>query len=122
MRAQLEEERRVLAAFVSRFDSLTSSGMAVGSSLPRPAGPVASFQRQKRSSHSLGTITETNSPLKMEISASATEPSLLEEQLQWDGSMIDDESFEIVDKSPVKLRRAQSPAKDVFGRKENLPV
>ncbi|KAI0032797.1 P-loop containing nucleoside triphosphate hydrolase protein [Vararia minispora EC-137] len=124
MRAQLEEERRVLAAFVSKFDSLTSGGIGVGPIVPRSSGPAASFnQRQKRGGSALGTIDETNSPVKIDMSRGGAEPSLLEEQMQWDG-MIDDESFELVDKTPAKTRRAPSPVKDVLarGRKENLPV
>jgi centromeric protein E len=123
-RVRLEEERRVLAAFVSKFDSLTSSGIGAAPPLPRPyaAGPAAAFERQKRTGGSLGTIEETKSPLKLD-ERRVGEPSLLEEQMQWD-SVLGDESFELVDRVSgvqAKTRTAPSAAKDMRG-KENLPL
>ncbi|KZV67173.1 kinesin-domain-containing protein [Peniophora sp. CONT] len=61
MRVQLEEERRVLAAFVSKFDSLTGLGAGAPSSLSKaaPPGPVAAFAKRNAG---LGTIEE--SPLR----------------------------------------------------------
>lgn len=113
IRVQLEEERRVLAAFVSKFDSLTGLGVGAPPSLAKtaPSGPVAAFAKRNAG---LGTIEE--SPLR--VGGGAGEPSLLEENLTFDG--LDDESFEVLD------RPMMTPAKktsSVFGkRKENLPA
>ncbi|KAI0310930.1 P-loop containing nucleoside triphosphate hydrolase protein [Amylostereum chailletii] len=127
MRMQLEDERRALAAFVTRFDSLTSAPPTLPL-MPTPGGAQAAFaerqqQRQRnlsRLNSSLGVVEEreSDSPFKL---VGAGGPSLLEEQMQWE----DEESFELLDK-PVPVAkgvkgRAQSPVKEVLGGKENLP-
>ena len=112
VRVQLEEERRVLAAFVSKFDSLTGLGAGAPPTKPAPPGPVANFAKRNAG---LGTIEE--SPLRG-VSTGTGEPSLLEENLTFDG--LDDESFEVLD------RPAMAPAKKIMGvfgkRKENVPA
>ena len=115
-RQQLEEERRVLVAFVSKFDSLTSSGLNTTSLIPKFTGPAASFQRQQQTGGSLMTIDEGNSPFRLDAN---TQPSLLEEQMHWDG--LDDESFEMPERpSSIKnLKRLHGAAEE---EKDEKPV
>ncbi|KAI0059583.1 kinesin-domain-containing protein [Artomyces pyxidatus] len=132
MRVQLEEERRALAAFVSKFDSLTAGlgGTATVAApsarllMPTPGGAAAAFadrQRQRVAAASrLGVVEEVESPMVVRLKA---EPSLLEEK--WDG--MDEESFEIERvgvATPAKglSKRSDSPVREVLGGKENLPV
>lgn len=121
MRMKLEEERQALAAFVQKFDSLTTGGLGLPPSklrppMPTPGGANTIFAERQRSRESLGltmaTVVEVDSPMRPVISS---EPSLLEEQ--WDA--LDDMSFEA---SPEKVSKISS-VKAVFGKmKENLPL
>ncbi len=124
-RQQLEDERRALASFVTKFDSLTS-GLSSSSSLSNLSNTPPA---RKLSLARLPPIVE--SPLRLDLGGLRVEPSLLEEE--WDGGGIglDDESFDaeraIIASSP---KRAQipgkgginSPSRGVLERKENLPV
>ncbi|KAF8476726.1 kinesin-domain-containing protein [Russula ochroleuca] len=116
-RQQLEDERRALAAFVTKFDSLTaglSSSLSDLSNTPPPA------RVSKLSVARLPPIVE--SPLRMDLGGLRAEPSLLEEQ--WDGGL-DDESFDAETRAMFASspKRAQIPAgKGVLGGKENMPA
>ncbi|KAA1474778.1 kinesin-domain-containing protein [Dentipellis sp. KUC8613] len=131
MRIQLEEERRALAAFVMKFDSLTS-GLSTGPGIPAssfhmptPGGAAAAFAERQRNrvaaASSLPVVEETESPV---LNRLKVEPSLLEEK--WDG--MDEESFEIVERmqgSPIVPKRAglsRRPESPLRGGKENLPL
>lgn len=122
---QLEEERRALAAFVTKFDSL-GLGItvpAVNSKLnppmPTPGGASAAFsERQLKQKHS------TFSPIRLPLQ---TQPSLLEQLPEEDWNNLSDASFEMDDHVGKSFgagmgRRAQSPVKEVLSSgKENLP-
>ena len=128
MRTKLEEERRALAAFVSKFDAL---GLGGGSNLasklkpPKPTigGATAAFaERQQNRVANLVSISsiKEESPIRIDIK---NQPSLLEQTPEEDWSMMEDLSFEV---ETGKLRsagnkRAESPLKDVLG-KENIPL
>ncbi|KAH9980095.1 P-loop containing nucleoside triphosphate hydrolase protein [Lactifluus volemus] len=121
-RQQLEDERRVLAAFVTKFDSLTA-GLSSSSSLSNLSMTPPS-RTSKSSLARLPPIVE--SPLRMDIGGLRAEPSLLEEK--WDGG--DDESFDaeraLSASSPKRVqntgKRSESPMRGVLGGKENLPA
>ena len=119
----------MLAAFVTKFDSLTAglsssaSLSSLGSTPPRSA--VASKSLLGR----LPSIVE--SPLRMDLGGVRAEPSLLEER--WDavgGLSFDDESFEadraFASSSPKRVqhtgKHVESPARGILGGKENLPT
>jgi centromeric protein E len=121
MRMRLEEERKALAAFVQKFDTLMTGGIGLPlsklrSPMPTEGGANAIYAERQRSRESPGltmaTVMEIDSPMRHAI---PSEPSLLEEQ--WDA--LDDLSFEI---SPEKVTKISS-VKAVFGKmKENLPL
>ncbi|KAH9008963.1 kinesin-domain-containing protein [Lactarius pseudohatsudake] len=126
-RQQLEDERRALAAFVTRFDSLTA-GLSSSASLSSLVGtpPRAAA---KSSLARLPPIVE--SPLRMDLAGLRAEPSLLEEK--WDavgGLSFDDESFEadraLGSSSPKRVqntgKRVESPTRGILEGKENLPA
>lgn len=131
VRVKLEEERRALAAFVSKFDAL---GLAGGSALPPssmslsgPTGAPAPLGKAKSylsriGSSVLGVVAEeTESPMRIDLK---NQPSLLDQTLDEDWSMMEDVSFEM-DLGKGKLgngKRAESSLKGVFGRRENIPV
>ncbi|KAI0088303.1 P-loop containing nucleoside triphosphate hydrolase protein [Irpex rosettiformis] len=122
IRLKLEEERRALAAFVQKFDSLSIGSLALPPSKLRPPMPSAGgagaiFAERQRSRESLGMtmapVMEVDSPMRPMISLS--EPSLLEEQ--WDA--LEDVSFEI----PFEKVAKPHQVKAVFRKiKENLPI
>ncbi|THH28271.1 hypothetical protein EUX98_g5913 [Antrodiella citrinella] len=129
-RTKLEEERQALAAFVRKFDALGLGNSIVlpqtklKPPMPTPGGAAAVFaERQQRQNRipalqDLDTVTEA-SPVRFTVSAAA-EPSLLEEE--WDG--MDEASFEIVEKllSGKGSESPQSPLREVFTEKENVPL
>ena len=130
MRTKLEEERQALAAFVKKFDALGLGNSIVlpptklKPPMPSPGGAAAVFaERQHRHSRSLSLeldpVAEA-SPVRINPAIVAAEPSLLEEQ--WDG--MDEASFEIVEKLLTEKgsKSPQSPLKEVFSDKENIPV
>lgn len=130
VRTKLEEERRALAAFVSKFDAL---GLGGGSVLPQSSGSgslLASaslgFGRPKsylsKMSGGLGIVAEeTESPMRIDVK---NQPSLLDQTPEDEWSLMEDVSFEMeVGKGRlVNVKRADSPLKEVLGRKENIPV
>jgi centromeric protein E len=133
MRMQLEEERRALAAFVTRFDSLTAGlstpPAAPPQTRPRPGGAIAAFVERQRSRivapGNLSVVREFDSPIRMDLGRVKAEPSLLEER--WDGTGVDEESFEIVSHPGLAAKltpskSAESPLRDVLKEKENVPV
>ncbi|KAG6332456.1 hypothetical protein ID866_6634 [Astraeus odoratus] len=129
-RMKLEEERRALAAFVSKFDSL---GLGGGSNLssklkpakPTPGGAVAAFAERQQSRISILASSTTSiaeeSPMRMDVK---NQPSLLEQTPEDEWSLMEDASFEM-EAAKVKsagAKRAQSPLKDILGSKENIPL
>lgn len=133
---KLEDERQALAAFVRKFDSL-STGLPLPSlpstklnpPMPTPGGAAALFaQRQRTRMHSLemdmsmSTVAETESPIRLDMGSMASGQSLLEEE--WDQVL--DVSFgdDVAAKPPTPGRRSLLPSsssRDVLGGKENLP-
>lgn len=123
---KLEEERQALAAFVKKFDALgLGTGLVLPPTklnppMPTPGGAAAVFAERQRNrlqalvDADLGTVAETESPMRIVIGGgvSGTEPSLLEEQ--WDA--LEDVSFEM--EKAGSLRFPVSPVKG----KENLPM
>ncbi|KAI6113995.1 P-loop containing nucleoside triphosphate hydrolase protein [Pisolithus sp. B1] len=127
VRTKLEEERRALAAFVSKFDSL---GLGLGSNLTskvKPAKPTlggatqAFAERQQNRHTNLNTTTIIEeSPMRMDV---RNEPRLLDQTPEEDWSIVEDTSFEVeARKLKSGGKRAESPLKEVFGRKENIPL
>lgn len=130
LRIKLEEERRALAAFVSKFDAL---GLGGGSMLPpssvsgstSASAPLglgrAKSYLSKFGSGGLGVVAEeTESPMRIDVKS---QPSLLDQTPEEDWSLMEDISFEIeVGKGKLANgKRAESVLK-VLGRKENIPV
>ena len=125
-RAKLEEERRALVGFVTRFDSLGLGGP--GAALPPPSrlpAPMSIFaprvatlveeNEDEESADEEGEVEGMLSPVKIDLDASAMQAgSLLEEEWSVVGDGFDgDISFEY----PAKLRMGEP------GRgKENMPA
>ncbi|KAH9080326.1 kinesin-domain-containing protein [Lactarius deliciosus] len=130
-RQQLEDERRVLAAFVTKFDSLTA-GLSSSGSLSSLVGGVGTPPRAAATKSSLARLPPiAESPLRMDLAGLRAEPSLLEEK--WDavgGLSFDDESFEadraLGSSSPKRVqntgKHVESPTRGVLEGKENLPA
>ncbi|KAI0260682.1 P-loop containing nucleoside triphosphate hydrolase protein [Gloeopeniophorella convolvens] len=124
-RQQLEGERRALAAFVTKFDSLTASlGTSTASVGARGASQLGTMR--------LPPIVE--SPVRMDL---RPEPSLLDER--WDAVGLDEDSFEAERGGSPRAKRApsspgakrtpsspgkrvESPTRGILGDKENLPA
>jgi|ERR1700722_4311377 len=129
MRLKLEGERRALAAFVSKFDSL-GLGMSFQQSklnppMPTAGGATAAFaERQINRTHSIPStlsVIDDCSPVKMK--AIGGQPSLLE-QVPEDG-FLEDVSFEVEVGSKVGPGKdfGRTPLEDVFlNDKENVPA
>ncbi|KAH9166098.1 kinesin-domain-containing protein [Lactarius sanguifluus] len=130
-RQQLEDERRALAAFVTKFDSLTA-GLSSSTSLSSLVGGVGTPPRAAATKSSLARLPPiAESPLRMDLAGLRAEPSLLEEK--WDaagGLSFDDESFEadraLGSSSPKCVqntgKRVESPTRGILEGKENLPA
>lgn len=93
--------------------------------MPVPGGAAAVFAERQRNRAqamedlAMSTVAEQDSPIR--LGAEDVQPSLLEEE--WDGA--DDVSFELekVLAPGGKMRKgAQSPVKEIFGEKENVPM
>jgi hypothetical protein len=102
---------------VTRFDSLTSAGLASSSSLSNlcntpPARKLSSLAR-------LPPIVE--SPLRIDLGGLRTEPSLLEEK--WDGGAmgLEDDSFD-ADRAIIASSPKRTQPRGVLEGKENLPA
>jgi len=119
----LEEERRALAAFVSKFDSLGLGGLAPSKlKLPMPTvgGATAAFaeRQQNKGGNITATAAADDSPVKIEISRVRGQPNLLEQMPEEEWSMVDDMSFDEKDfRAGSKLR-----TKEILGGKENMPA
>lgn len=131
VRIKLEEEKRALAAFVSKFDALglgggsvlPSSSTSLPSSVPTPTpfGKAKSYLSRLGSGR-LGVVAEeTDSPIRIDLK---NQPSLLDQMPEEEWSLMEDISFEmeIWKGKPVNGRRAESSLKEVLGRKENIPM
>lgn len=102
MRMKLEEERRALAAFVSKFDSL---GL----------GALTSSSKLRLRKPSAAAAEADPSPIKIELAG--RQPNLLEQMPEEEWSMVEDMSFDERDfKAGAKLRAREKEGK------ENVPV
>lgn len=124
----MEDERRALAAFVTKFDTLTaglSSSSATSLSALSNTPPA---RTAKLSLARLPPIVE--SPVRMDLGGLRAEPSLLEEKWDGGGMAFDDESFDadraITTSSPKRVQNpgkvVDSPGRGMLGGKENLPL
>ncbi|KAF9565092.1 kinesin-like protein [Agrocybe pediades] len=134
-RQTLEEERRALAAFVSKFDSL-----GLGLSIPQPApslptptpgGAMTSYRRRKSST--VGSLlteefTGDSDCSPMRLDRARAEPSLFDQPLPED---VGDISFDEVERQLLETSIYVQPAektfekgpfksREVFGDKENI--
>lgn len=122
----------MLAAFVTKFDSLTA-GLSSSASLSSLGGSGSTPPRvaaaPKPPLARLPPIAE--SPMRMDLGGLRAEPSLLEEK--WDGvggMSFDDESFEgdraLGSSSPKRVqnngKQVESPMRGILEGKENLPA
>lgn len=130
VRTKLEEERRALAAFVSKFDALGLGGgsalppssVSGSGSAPKGLGKAKSYL-SKISSGGLGVVAEeTESPMRIDVKLN--QPSLLDQTPEEDWSLMDDISFEMeVGKGKLANgKRGGSSLKEILGRKENILV
>ena len=131
MRCKLEEERRALAAFVTKFDALGLGlgGGKVNPPMPMPGGASAAFAEKQRERQGAGGKTgvveeNENSPVRMEVGLRG--PSLLEQMPEEEWSDI---SFEIeMERMGVGMGKGGKGGgrggreREVLGGKENLPV
>ncbi|KAJ8595149.1 kinesin-domain-containing protein [Rhizopogon salebrosus TDB-379] len=133
LRIKLEDERRALASFVSKFDSL---GLSAGSSLPSklkpakptPGGASAAFaeRRQSRAANAVPSIVEDAecSPARVDFASMKAQPSLLDQVMpeeEW--SLMDDMSFEMESaRHKPGVKRPESPDKIALSSKENIPL
>jgi centromeric protein E len=141
MRVTLEEERRALAAFVSKFDSL-GLGLTMPPSsklnlpMPTPGSAAVTYAERRGGLKAVITksapseaLSETSSPMRFEIHQNMfkAHPSLLEQMPEEEWS---DVSFDMGDapekpvgggKGPFAPRKGtQSPVREILGDKENI--
>ncbi|KAG1732442.1 P-loop containing nucleoside triphosphate hydrolase protein [Suillus paluster] len=132
-RIKLEEERRALAAFVSKFDSLGLglSSSALPSKLkppkPMPGGASAAFaeRQQSRAANMAPAIIEDAecSPVRVDFSNMKAQPSLLDQMPEEEWCFMDDMSFEMESvRHKSGLKRSESPDKAILSSKENIPL
>lgn len=116
VRVKLEEERRALAAFVSKFDSLGFGPSKLKPPMPIAGGATTAFAERKQNKGI--TLNDDDSPVKIEVHRIKGQPSLLEQMPEEEWSMVEDLSFEEKDfKAGLK-----SKTKGILGQKENVPV
>ncbi|KAJ6477425.1 kinesin-like protein [Mycena vitilis] len=144
MRLQLEEERRALAAFVSKFDSLGLGLLSAASSpvkvMPSPGAASAAFagrrEARQQQQQAAGDTSLESSPIRMSLDLSMTgmvgaHQSLLGQiEEDWTAAMAEvsfeteagEEAGQWPGKGRVVSGKAYSP-REVFGAsaKENLP-
>ncbi|KAJ7863099.1 P-loop containing nucleoside triphosphate hydrolase protein [Mycena olivaceomarginata] len=142
MRLQLEEERRALAAFVSKFDSLGLGLLSAASSpvkaMPSPGGASAVFagrREARQQQQAAGEASPDSSPIRMSLDLSmssklAGHPSLLEQTPEEDWTELGDVSFETEVESKwssrvgkgLRVASGKFP-REIFGvsAKENVP-
>ena len=132
LRVKLEEERRALAAFVSKFDALglgagsllapSSLSVSGSASASMGSGRARSYL-SKIGSGGLGVVAEeTESPMRIDLK---NQPSLLDQTPEEEWSLMEDVSFEMEVNGKGKVvngKRAESVLKEILGRKENIPV
>ncbi|KAF7346338.1 Kinesin-like protein [Mycena sanguinolenta] len=138
MRVQLEEERRALAAFVSKFDSLGSGLLSATASpvkvMPSPGGASAAFASRREARQQ--QMSPDSSPIRMSLDLSmngklGAHPSLLEQTPEEDWTELGDVSFEgeagqdsrwssRVGKG-FRVASGKFSAREIFGAKENIP-
>ncbi|KAJ7175872.1 kinesin-domain-containing protein [Mycena filopes] len=122
-RLKLEEERRVLAAFVNKFDSTGWGALSVASSpvkvMPSPGGASAAFANRREARQQQQVLSRDSSPLRMSLDLSMTgklgaHPSLLEQMPEEEWL---EESFD------ADLAGGR-PSASIFGlsSKENVPA
>lgn len=130
LRTTLEDERRALASFVSKFDSLSLGGSPLPSKLklakPTPGGASAAFAERQQSRAANVTPATTiiedaeSSPAlaRVDFGSLKAQPSLLDQKMPDDDwSLMDDVSFEMESvrhRSAVKRSESSSS-------KENIP-
>ncbi|KAG1901392.1 P-loop containing nucleoside triphosphate hydrolase protein [Suillus fuscotomentosus] len=132
LRIKLEEERRALASFVSKFDSL---GLGFSSALPSklkpakptPGGASATFaeRQQSRAANVAPAIIEDAecSPARVDFSSLRAQPSLLDQMPEEDWCIMDDVSFEMESvRHKSAVTRSENPDKNVLSSKENIPL
>ena len=115
-RVKLEEERRALAAFVSKFDSLGLglSPTKINPPLPTAGGANTAFAERRQA------INDGDaSPVRMDMKGYKPQPSLLEED--WAGGGVEEMSFEM-EKSSVGNDKLGGRKKNVLMDKENVFV
>ncbi|KAJ7761484.1 kinesin-like protein [Mycena maculata] len=146
MRMQLEEERRALAAFVSKFDALGLGLLSAASSpvkvMPSPGGASAAFagrrdarQQQQAALQAMGDASVNSSPVRMSLDVDlagklCAHASLLEQTPEEDWNALGDMSFEAEDGhwgknlSVASGKGSPNSPREVFGvsGKENLPT
>jgi centromeric protein E len=130
MRVTLEEERRALAAFVSKFDSLGLGLTLPPSKLPMPGSAPAEkhstfVARNPKLSATLSS--DTSSPMRIDINKFKTHPNLLEQMPEegWSDVSFDTEVPQKAGgsggKGPFMSRKeSQSPVREILGDKENI--
>lgn len=131
LRIKLEEERRALASFVSKFDSLGLGCSALPSKLkpakPTPGGASAAFaeRQQSRAANVAPAIIEDVecSPVRVDFSSLKAQPSLLDQMPEEEWCIMDDISFEMESvRHKSGATRPESTDKNVLWSKENIPV
>ncbi|KAF5348512.1 hypothetical protein D9756_009565 [Leucocoprinus leucothites] len=145
MRTKLEDERRALAAFVSKFDSL---GLGLGSPtptklrppIPSPGGAALIFAEKQQNKPFPSASTKLESALggkevvesPARLSTFPTQPSLLDQVMpeeQWDDNDADFDadpsapSVKMVGKAKNETSGVKkATSRDVLSDKENVPV
>lgn len=119
----MEEERRALAAFVSKFDSLGLGGPPSSKlKLPMPtAGGAPTAFAERQQNRGITTVIEEDSPTKIELSTVRAQPSLLEQMPEDEWSIVEDMSFDDRDFKAAPGGKFK-PTRDVLGGKENMPA
>ncbi|KIK37238.1 hypothetical protein CY34DRAFT_810523 [Suillus luteus UH-Slu-Lm8-n1] len=131
LRIKLEEERRALASFVSKFDSLGLGSSGLPSKLkpakPTPGGASAAFaeRQQSRASNVAHAIIEDVecSPVRVDLSNLKAQPSLLDQMPEEEWCIMDDVSFEMESvRHKSGVTRPENTDKNVLWSKENIPL
>lgn len=123
LRQKLEDERRALAAFVSKFDSLGLGGASskLKPAKPTPGGASAAFaeRQQSRVANLAPKITEDAeySPARVDFASLRAQPSLLDQMPEEEWSLMDDVSFEM-----ESVRHRPGSDKSALSSKENIPL
>jgi centromeric protein E len=129
LRIKLEEERRALASFVSKFDSLGLSALPskLKPAKPTPGGASAAFaeRQQSRAANVAPAIIEDAecSPVRVDFSSMKAQPSLLDQMPEEEWCIMDDVSFEMESvRHKSGVTRSEGSDKNVLWSKENIPL